>query len=605
MQALILAAGVGRRLGHITKDKPKCMVEINGETIIERTLRNLEKAGVERVILVTGHAAERLESFVSGKFKNLNFVFVRNSEYYKTNNIYSLYLARDLLEEDNTLLMESDILFEGKILQRLLKDRREVLAVVDKYQSWMDGTVVKLDEEDNIVAFIPKEFFSYEEVDEYYKTVNIYKFSKEFLKEIYIPFLEAYINSVGKNEYYEIVLRVISFLERAKIKALKLKGERWYEIDTPQDIENAECIFAPSPPVKLRKISERYGGYWRFPFLKDFCYLVNPYFPPRKMEEEMKTYFGELLRSYPSTLRVQNLLASLMVDVDEQNIVVGNGASELISALSEAVDNPAGVMIPTFNEYISRFGNLITKRPKKEDFRYTIEDLEELLFRSKTLILINPDNPSGNYIPFHELIELLEISLRKGKTVIVDESFVDFSSEGHKASLIKREIIESFPNLIVLKSISKSFGVPGLRLGILASSNKGILEKVRKSLPVWNINSFAEFFLQIFPKYIEDFWKSCKKVRKERRRFFQKLKQLPFLEVFPSEANFFMCKLKGNVKAKEITEKLLWEKEILIKDLSGKIGIKGEFIRIAVKDKEENDYFVKALKDVYSNTSNL
>lgn len=605
MQALILAAGVGRRLGHITKDKPKCMVEINGETIIERTLRNLEKAGVERVILVTGHAAERLESFVSGKFKNLNFVFVRNSEYYKTNNIYSLYLARDLLEEDNTLLMESDILFEGKILQRLLKDRREVLAVVDKYQSWMDGTVVKLDEEDNIVAFIPKEFFSYEEVDEYYKTVNIYKFSKEFLKEIYIPFLEAYINSVGKNEYYEIVLRVISFLERAKIKALKLKGERWYEIDTPQDIENAECIFAPSPPVKLRKISERYGGYWRFPFLKDFCYLVNPYFPPRKMEEEMKTYFGELLRSYPSTLRVQNLLASLMVDVDEQNIVVGNGASELISALSEAVDNPAGVMIPTFNEYISRFGNLITKRPKKEDFRYTIEDLEELLFRSKTLILINPDNPSGNYIPFHELIELLEISLRKGKTVIVDESFVDFSSEGHKASLIKREIIESFPNLIVLKSISKSFGVPGLRLGILASSNKGILEKVRKSLPVWNINSFAEFFLQIFPKYIEDFWKSCKKVRKERRRFFQKLKQLPFLEVFPSEANFFMCKLKGNVKAKEITEKLLWEKEILIKDLSGKIGINGEFIRIAVKDKEENDYFVKALKDVYSNTSNL
>ncbi len=602
MQAVILAAGIGRRLGKLTEDKPKCMVSVNSTTIVENALKNIKEAGIEDVVMVTGHARDKLERFVRDTFPEIKFTFVYNDDYATTNNIYSLYLARDFLLRDDTILLESDVLFEKGILKRLLEDEREVLAVVDRYQPWMDGTVVKLDNEDNIVSFIPKEFFNYDEVDEYYKTVNIYKFSKEFMKDVYIPFLQAYVDVMGRNEYYELVLRVISFLEKARIKALKLKGEKWYEIDTVQDIKNAECVFAPDPEVKHAKVSSRYGGYWRFPFLKDFCYLVNPYFPPKGLEEEIKFSFRELLSQYPSGMNTQRLLSSLLLDINDEWVVVGNGASELISALGDLIDSPSGIMAPTFNEYKERFPNIKTFPTPGENFSYTYEDLIAISEHVDTVVLINPDNPSGNYIPKAEVLKLLENLISKGKRLVLDESFVDFSYEGGEGSLIEDDILREFPNLIVLKSISKSYGVPGLRLGVLATSNKEVLEFVKKRISIWNVNSFAEFFMQIFPKYRDEYREACFKLRKERERFFNLLKEIPLIDVLPSQSNYFMAKVKG-MKARELTKKLLWEHDILIKDLSQKEGVKGEFVRIAIRNEEDNNTFIEALKKCYSNTS--
>ncbi len=600
MQAVILAAGIGRRLGDITRNKPKCMVSINGRTIIENALEALKKAGIERVILVTGHAHEKLESFVREMFPELNFEFVYNKEYASTNNIYSLYLARDFLLEEDSILLESDVFFERSILTKLLNDRREVLAVVDKYQPWMDGTVVKVDEEDNITAFIPKEFFDYEEADEYYKTVNIYKFSKEFIRDTYLPFLKAYVEVMGKNAYYELVLRVISFLEKANVKALRLEGEKWYEIDTLQDIKNAEVVFATSPELKLKKVKERYGGYWRFPKIKDFCYLVNPYFPTKKMYEEIKASFDTLSSQYPSTLKVQNLLAGMLFGVDEDDILVGNGASELIASLPGLLPEPVGVILPTFEEYPSRFKNVIAYTSDSPDYRYGVEDLLRLAKLTGTIVLVNPDNPSGNYINRNEILYLLEELKRRNKYLVLDESFVDFSCEGDKASLIRKDILYEFPNLIVVKSISKSYGVPGLRLGVLATSNRELLKVLRGRLPVWNINSFGEFFLQIFPKYVDEYRKACDKVREERERFYKNLKKLPILRVIPSEANYFMCELKEGLRAKDFVSRMLWEKDIFVKDLSSKKGVKGEFIRVAIRDSKDNDYFIKSVEEIYS-----
>lgn len=141
-----------------------------------------------------------------------------------------------------------------------------------------------------------KKTFRYADIDDYYKTVNIYKFSKEFLRNSYVPFLEAYSKALGNNEYYEQVLRVITLLERCELKGLPLEGERWYEIDDIQDLDIAETIFAEQD--QLQRYQKRYGGYWRFPKLKDFCYLVNPYFPPQKMCEELQANFNVLLREY-------------------------------------------------------------------------------------------------------------------------------------------------------------------------------------------------------------------------------------------------------------------------------------------------------------------
>ena len=173
----------------------------------------------------------------------------------------------------------------------MVNDSRDTLALVDKYESWMDGTCVKLADDDTIEAFVPGKKILFEEIPEYYKTVNIYKFSSEFSQKYYVPFLKAYEKALGENEYYEQVLRVITMLDEPVIRAKRLTGQKWYEIDDIQDLDIAESIFTPDPDERVALLQGRYGGYWRYPKLLDFCYLVNPYFPPERMKAEMRANF--------------------------------------------------------------------------------------------------------------------------------------------------------------------------------------------------------------------------------------------------------------------------------------------------------------------------
>ena len=287
MQAIILAAGMGKRLKSLTEHNTKCMVEVNGVTLIERMLRQLEAVHLSRIVIVVGYQGQKLIDFVSGLNIQTPIVYVNNPIYDKTNNIYSLALVKDHLCQEDTLLLESDIIFEDSVLETILHDSRDTLALVDKYESWMDGTCVKLGEDDSIEAFVPGKQLKFEEVDEYYKTVNIYKFSRHFSKKCYVPFLVAYQEALGDNEYYEQVLRVITILDNPEIKVKRLNGQLWYEIDDIQDLDIASSMFAVDDAQKLSLIQQRYGGYWRYPRVLDFCYLVNPYFPPQKMMDAM------------------------------------------------------------------------------------------------------------------------------------------------------------------------------------------------------------------------------------------------------------------------------------------------------------------------------
>ncbi|MFV9979409.1 MAG: NTP transferase domain-containing protein [Francisella endosymbiont of Hyalomma asiaticum] len=188
MQALILAAGMGSRLGKYTKDNTKCMLEINGETLIKQVMEKLNNVGITKLILVVGYKKDNLIDHVGSRYKNIKIEYIENPIYSKTNNIYLLYLAKEKLAEDDTILLESDLLFEESILEKLLNDNRKSLAVVDKYKSWMDGTSVTIDNEDRILNFFSKKSFRFQDVGNYYKTVNIYKFSKDFSNNIYIFF---------------------------------------------------------------------------------------------------------------------------------------------------------------------------------------------------------------------------------------------------------------------------------------------------------------------------------------------------------------------------------------------------------------------------------
>lgn len=602
MQALILAAGMGRRLGKHTKGQTKCMVKVNGKTLIEHSLDALKDAGITKVVMVIGYEGEKLREFINERYSDINIKYVVNDSYYRTNNIYSLWLAREQLTDEDTILLESDLIYDAEILKNIIADPDDNLAVVAKYESWMDGTVTVLNEEGSIINFIPKSAFKWHKRDNYYKTVNIYKFSKEFSTNCYVPFLEAYIKALGENEYYEQVLRVMTYIDNINLKAYRLTDEKWYEIDDIQDLDIAEALFADSES-ELGLYQRRYGGYWRFPKLKDFCYLVNPYFPNEEMLNELKSNFDVLISEYPSGLNVQNLLASKMFGCDNSEILVGNGAAELIRGLMKSIDGEIGVIFPTFNEYPESAGYDRVKQfiPSNPDFKYDVEELKEFAQGVKALLLINPDNPSGHFLKEAEVKELLDYLKEQNIYLIYDESFVDFAGEDCRYTLIDSELMQQYKNLIVIKSISKSYGVPGIRLGVLASGNENIIKKVRSEISIWNINSFGEYFLQIIGKYQGAYLKGCNKIAAERDRFFNELSKIDYLRVIPSKANYFLCEVTGKFTARELTQVLLNKYRVFIKDCSGKIAFENkQYIRIAVRDFADNNFILEKLKELGS-----
>lgn len=602
MQAIILAAGMGRRLGEFTANNTKCMLKVNGVRLIDRMLSQLDALLLSRIVIVVGYEGQNLINYLSDKNTQTPITFVENPIYDKTNNIYSLWLAKDYMAEEETLLLESDLIFEDDLLQKAIASEYSDCALVAKYETWMDGTMVRINDDNDIVNFIPQQDFKYSDTDSYYKTVNIYKFSKRFIANHYLPFLEAYIKVLGENEYYEQVLRVITLIDKCGIKALPVAG-KWYEIDDVQDLRIAEIIFA-TPKERLKRLQHSSGGYWRYPGLIDFCYLVNPYFPRHRMIDEMKANFEPLLRNYPSGMGVNSLLAGKYFNIRQDYVVVGNGAAELIKALMETSDGKIGVIYPTFEEYPNRLStNQIVKyHPTNRDFHYTTADLQNFFADTDIsyLLIVNPDNPSGNFIPREELQQLAKWCDRRNIRLIIDESFVDFADDGENQTLLHNQILQTYPTMCVVKSISKSYGVPGLRLGILASADTALIGRLKKQVAIWNINSFAEFYMQIYGKYEKDYARSCDKFRQEREIFYRELSQIPFLRVIPSQANYFLCEVLAPLTAEKLAVDLLNTHNILINIVK---YTSAQYVSIAIKDKRHNEILIDALKSISLKTS--
>jgi len=596
MQAIILAAGRGTRLGPLTDTQTKCMVEVCGSTLIERSVQSILDVGIKKIIIVTGYKKEGLTEHLKSKFPNCDIQFVFNKDYYKTNNIYSLYVVKHLLVQDDTILLESDLIFENSILSQVISDPRKNLVVVDKFKNWHDGTVVKIDQDKKIESFIPKSEFSYKDLVQYFKTVNIYKFSKEFLISVYEPFLTAYCHSFGRSEYYEDVLRVIALIKNQSLEALVLKDEKWYEIDTIEDKENAEIIFS-NPKQKYELLTNTYGGYWRFQDLIDFCYLVNPFFPPKSLVDELNFNLLELMQSYPSGSKTQSRLGAKMFGIDSSQIVVGNGSAELIKIASKILKKNFVVHKPTFDEYASTFEDLDFKFSKDDGFRYSASDIIKMSDKRDGVILINPDNPSGNFIPYNDLLEILKTFKKNNKILILDESFLDFAEKGFKSSLCSPNILKKFPNLIIVKSIGKSYGIGGLRLGVLISSNIDLIQEIKSELPIWNINSISEFYLQIIGKYTSEYIESCKKLIESRNSLKESLNSISYIKCYDSQANFLLCELTGK-RSRDLAIELCDKYKILIKDCSEKCNNGRQYIRVAVRNFNDNQKLIQALNDI-------
>lgn len=605
MQSIILAAGLGSRLGELTKECTKCMVKINGITLIERMLRQLDRYGMDRIIIVTGYKGDILKDYVQNLRINTPVVFVDNSDYRHTNNIYSLWLTREFLEEMDSLVLESDMIFEDRVIEKMLAVDNGCGTFVARPRPWMDGSIVKLDKDNNIVYFVDDEEVKRIDPSYYHKIVSIYKFKKRYVSEKYMTYLNEYVKKNKDNNLYESLLKVIDLDVEKKIPAEILDEEQWYEINDIQDMDIAESMFADGNE-KVRKYLQRYGGYWRYPAMRDFCYLVNPYFPNERFMNEMKSNFDVLVREYPSGMAVNSLLAGHFFGVRTENICVGNGTAELIKSLMENISGNIGMVYPTFEEYPHRKKDVevIPYYVVDKDFDYSVDDIMSY-YEGKdisAIVLVNPDNPSGHFISKKDILRLEDWCRSKGRKLIVDESFIDFVEDDEWHTLLDMEVLLNHPSLIVLKSISKSFGVAGLRLGVIATADTDLIAFMKKDVAIWNINSFAEYYLQIIEKYRDDYYEAMEKFKEVRRRYLDKLSKIKGFKVYPSQANYVMCHIENSVTSTELADILLNRYNVLIKNLASKEGVnKGNYVRLSVKSDEENDYIVNALMEIFNN----
>ncbi len=596
MQAIILAAGRGVRLGQMTDRIPKVLVEVNGVSFIINMLDALTKhPEVEEVVIVIGYKKDLIKRKLGSSYKGLKIKFVENDRWAETNNIYSLWLACESVRED-FILIEGDVFFDHSLLDPLFKIRNKNVVFLSKYKPSMSGTVVRIDEKTNrIERLIPSrdqvENFDFSKA---YKTINIYSFTFDFFKEFFYPSIGLYVRSHLK-DYWELVLGVLIYLHVENIVPYVVSEDvNWYEVDDLNDLDMANYFFSDTR-TRMKILSQAYGGLWRYDIL-DFCYLVNPYFPPKAMIDELACDLPKLIQNYPSAQKdIRRILSRWFKgEVDEEQIVAGNGACELIRVLNRQVMKKTLIAIPTFNEYEDIPDAHKVYYPLKEETDFALDPDKFIdLAKDKGVncaVIVNPNNPTGKLYPKDDIVKILD-NLCSLDGVVIDESFMGFTSYRRESSV--QSLVNKYPNLIVVHSVGKEYGVLGLRLGYLITQNQTVLQKMKEFLPIWNVNSIAERFIELFPKYSKNFDDSLANILQEREWFYRELRKTGDLHVYPSEANFFLARTERQNSDDFCLR--LFEKKIYVKDCSNKSYLGNHYVRIALRSRPDNEKLLSAI----------
>ncbi|NQU33456.1 MAG: histidinol-phosphate aminotransferase family protein [Bacteroidetes bacterium] len=352
---------------------------------------------------------------------------------------------------------------------------------------------------------------------------------------------------------------------------------------------------------KFEYISKQHGGYYRYNFT-DHAYLYNLYFPPKAVFTHLKDNIHSLVLNYPVA---QDALAELIGDIIKQpteRIAVGNGASEIIKIISGHLSKKIIVPVPSFNEYANAApeGQAVEFPLEFPSFQLDVEKFaaEAIKVNADLAVVVTPNNPTSMLVPKADLIRLAQKLDNHNCMLIIDESFLDFANNKEQISL--EQNIDKYPNMAILKSMSKAYGICGLRIGYLLSANLEFVATVRNGIHIWNINGFAEEFLRILPQYKHEFEDSCEKVKLDRDTFYKKLCAIKGMTVFKPDANYIYCRLPDTaLSGPEVTKRLFIEHNIYIKDSVGKTQPDAtRYIRIASRTDEENSKLMEALIDV-------
>jgi len=591
MKAIILAAGYGNRMRPLTDNVHKTLLCVCGKTIIEGIIDGLVDNGVCEIVVVTGYRDAELRGFLTKTYPALSLHFVHNERYRETNNIYSMARAfENTVIDDDIILIESDLIYQGDVIKRIIASPRKNVALVDKYHSGMDGTVVTV--ENGVISSVIPPHLQDNKFDfsDKYKTLNIYKFSKEFCNSTFKKLLTYYATVINDNCYYELILGILIYMQQETVHAEILSGEKWAEVDDPNDLHIAEFVFDESKRLSI--LEEGFGGYWNYDIL-DFAFIRNMYFPNSSILSEMRNCLPELLYNYGSRQSVLDRKMAWFLLCKQEHVHALGGASQVFPILQMRYSGKE-VLIPspTFGEYTRIFP---CAKTYGDAVGFDVGEIEKKGTSCEVIVFVNPNNPTGSALDSRWIEAYAKRNSEK--TIIVDESFIEFSAAG---SIIPACETGGLENVIVVKSLSKSMGMPGLRLGYVYSTNADFMAFSGKNIPIWNMNSMAEFTMEIILKHRKSLAQSFVDTIKDRQDFISALSKLSCVDtVYPSQGNFFLVRLRGqkNVAA-EIVNKLLSRYSIFVKDISHKFNDKYPYLRIAVRASHENAKFVSALADV-------
>lgn len=590
MKALVLAAGFGNRMRPLTDHIHKTLLKVNGEAIIDRIVSGLVQNAVTDVVVVTGYRADELVAHLRRGFPSVNFQFVHNERYAETNNIFSMSLALEQMAiDDDVLLIESDLIFSPDVIERAINSKHENVALVSPYVTGLDGTVVQLSG-DRITGIFPPHLQGEKfELFGKFKTLNVYRFSQQFCANDFKKLLVHYAQVIDDNCYYELILGILIYMQRQDIYCEIIENEKWAEVDDPNDLAGAEFVF--NRGNRLAILEETFGGYWNYDVL-DFCFIRNMYFPSESVVSEIRNNLPYLLLNYGSKQTVLDTKLSYVLQCKPERLLALNGASQIYPLLPPLLAGKKVLLPePSFGEYPRLFEAAATYEDRVGVHR---DEVEKKLRGCDVAVFVNPNNPTGTLLPTEWLIGLADRN--PAKLFIVDESFIDFSDQPSIVTFLEQK---PRSNVLVITSMSKSYGVPGMRLGFAYTCDAMILSELRCGIPIWNLNSVAEFYLEILLKHKTDLERSFTMTAHDREEFIRRLEEVSLFDrVYPSGADFVLVRAKDGPAATEnLVRHLLAEDSIYIKDVSAKIGdLKKRYYRLAVRLPAENRRLIEAVE---------
>ena len=596
-RAVILAAGMGNRLLPLTLDTPKCLTEINGQPIVFRALGALASQGFSEAVIVVGHHAQKIRERVGSSRFGLDIRYVDAPRYKTTNNIRSLWDARAFCDED-VLLIEGDVVFDETILTKMLQQPGSAAAVVP-YQRELSGTIVRCDDSGSVTEFVlaadQGQDFCFEGA---LKTANIYLLRGEMMRLHFLPRLGLNVEGGAVDDYYESVFRdLVADESLAEFAAVDISAHRWAEVDDHHDLAATRFQFLDRD-AQFDRIQHLHGSYWRYGFV-DHSYLYNLHFPTDEMLADFRHDLSRIVTNYPVGQQEIIGLLSTWTGADPDHLVVANGGAELIKILGEGDFGRMTIPVPSFNEYENVFEPELLNRfaLDPDTFELDVDAFGDSVIESQSSValIVTPNNPTALSVSRTDLLQLARRLEPHDCKLIVDESFVEFSRVGPAASV--ESAIKDHPNLVVLKSMSKVFGVAGIRLGYLLTSDAEFLDRFRQRLPIWNINGLAEVFLRSVGGYRAEFELSCDLVRKTCRDFYEQLSMVEGLEPIEPDANFVFCKITTpGVTGAQLARELYVDHGILIKDCTSKSMPNADaYLRIASRTDLDNRRLVGAL----------